>query len=87
VPHGLSVHIFIWVDYLCLDRYIELFCKAHQSIQNRKCRSRVCTCIFAIFERDTCPLVTRSDLNTNIARVWVLGFTLHEGKRRVGIVG
>jgi hypothetical protein len=30
-------------------------------------------------------LVIRSDLNTNIARVPVLGFAQHEGKRRVGI--
>jgi len=30
-------------------------------------------------------LVIRSDLNANIARVRVLGFAQHEGKRRVGI--
>ena len=30
-------------------------------------------------------VVIRSDLNTNIARVWVLSFALHEGKRRVGM--
>ena len=30
-------------------------------------------------------LVIRSDLNANIARVRVLGFAKHEGKRRVGI--
>jgi hypothetical protein len=40
VPHGLRVHIFMWAYYLRLDRYRELFYKAHQCRRMRSTRAR-----------------------------------------------